>query len=102
MDSWAYASLTDKKLFQCISLATNNNEQLLKYLFDPKSAKLRLPPDQLLKNASGFCSGDYLLVKFAVDLWSEQGCLNLHELFNFDDDVLKHVLLALTQLRGLT
>ena len=100
MDSWNYASLTDKKLYRCISVATNNNQQLLKFIFDPQLAKLRLPPDQLLKSATGFCTGDYLLVKFAVDLWSEHGCLKLHELFNFDDAALKNVLSALAQLRG--
>jgi len=97
VESWVYASSADKKLFRFISSICGHNDDLLKFLFDSRNPNLRLPVDSLLKTASGFCSTDYLLIKLSIDIWCEQGSFNFHQLFNFEPEIFKRILLALTE-----
>lgn len=73
----------------------SQSPQLLKFLFHPEIPQLRLPPEELLREALGFSSGDLILVRIAIDLWCEQGNLPLHQVFGLDSLNFKLTLQAL-------
>ena len=98
MEYWQQVSGFERRQFQAISTLTSQNPQLLTFLFDPKASQLRLPVDRLLKEARGLSSGEYLLVKIAIDLWCEQGQVQIHQLLNLDPVNFKLALTALAEL----
>ncbi len=98
MECWKEARASEQRQFDAISILTRQSPYLMNFLFHPTNPKLRLPPEELLRTAQGFSSGDYVLVKLAIDLWCEQGQVFVHELFNLDPVNFN---LALKALHGL-
>jgi hypothetical protein len=77
------------------------SSQLLELLFDLDRPRLRQPPEQLLQTARGLSSGDYTLVKLAVDIWCEQGEIRVHELFRLEQDDFIRALRSLGHCLGI-
>lgn len=86
MKCWDSACLSEKKQFEAISLILHHNQNLLKFLFDPHSPKLLDSPVNLMRQARHLSSSDYLLIKICLDIWCEQGQVQVHELFNLEPD----------------
>ena len=100
MDCWAEAYQSENKLFQAMLILTSKNLHLRKFLFDESSPRLNSNPDHLLRSARGFSSGEYILIKICLDLWCENGKINVHELFHLDRDLFNLTLTALRHLRS--
>jgi hypothetical protein len=92
MKCWINASAAEKLQYKAISVLFKQSLHLLKFLFDPDCPKLRFAPEEVLIKARGLCSGDYLLVKLAVDLWCGCGDIRVHELFDVDSDIFPLIL----------
>ena len=73
---WSSSSLSDSHRLIAIYRLLGGDDQLLKFLFDLRSPKLRLPPDALLAEAAGLSHDERLLVQAGIDLWCGQGRLN--------------------------
>ena len=76
---WPHSSLADSHRLIAIYRLLGGDDRLLKFIFDLRSPKLRLPPDALLAEAAGLSHGERLLVQAGVDLWCGQGRLNFAE-----------------------
>lgn len=99
MKCWTKATNSDLRLFQIFASLVGQESSLLTFVFDPKTPKLRLPADELIQAAQGMCSHDYLLVKLTVELWCEQGKLQVHELLSLEEPLFSRTLVALASLR---
>jgi hypothetical protein len=100
MECWVSASSSERRQYEAIAAMTGENPELLKFLFDQNSPRLRAPASLLLKQARGLASGDNILVRVALDIWCDQGKAAVHELFNLESHVFMRVLEALAKLRG--
>lgn len=98
MKCWVSAGRAEKKQFEAISIITSRSPYLMDFLFHPLRSELKNSADELLKEARGFSSEDYLLVKLCLDLWCDQGKFNVHELFNLEPDIFNQALQALEHL----
>lgn len=98
MKRWAVASRGEQRLYWAIEQVVGES-RLLEFLFDSSRPKLRQPADELLKAARGLSSGEYLLVKLALDLWCEQGQMTLTELLELEEPVFCRALQMFVQLR---
>ena len=98
MQCWSEACRAEKKQFEAISTIVSLNPHLLGFLFDSARPQLKCAPQDLLCQAKGFSSSEYLLVRICLNLWCEQGQLEVHELFNLDPDLFKLTMTALAQL----
>lgn len=102
MLSWRSVSDGDRRRFQIISSLVNSDQSRLEFLFDPWVAKLRRPAAELLRCAEGMASGDYVLMKLAVEIWCEQGDIQVHELFELEEPLLRRGLSAVLALCGVS
>ena len=98
MEIWKNASTGERKQFLAISTLFGGREELLSWLFDPSSVRLRFPADVLKKNCRGMSSGDQVLIKIAIDLWCEQGGVKITELQSLDCHLRGRVLKAIEML----
>ena len=98
MKCWDSAGSSEKKQFEAISLILNNYKNLLSFLFDPHSPKLTNSPVNLMRRARSLSSTDYLLIKICLDIWCEQGQVQVYELFNLEPELLNLTLLAFKRL----
>jgi hypothetical protein len=97
MKCWKNCCSSERLQFEAISIAVGGRADLLKVLFDQEQPKLRRPPAQILREALGLCSQDYLLVKLSLDLWCDHG-VAVHELLSLDLEVFNRALKALIKL----
>lgn len=91
---WQNASRGERKQLEAISTFLGHNPQLVDFLFDPKAAKLNDSPDRLLVAASGLASGDFLLVRLALNLWCGSGGIEVHEIFDAEPEVFAQIMKA--------
>lgn len=98
MKCWVSAGRAEKKQFEAISIITLRCPYLMDFLFHPLRPELKNSADELLNEARGFSSTDYLLVKLCLDLWCDQGKFKVHELFKLEPDIFKQALQALEYL----
>jgi hypothetical protein len=76
---WSSSSLVDSHRLIAIYQLLGGDDRLLKFIFDLRSPKLRLPPEALFAEAAGLSHGERLLVQAGIDLWCGQGRLNFAE-----------------------
>lgn len=77
---WLGADKGAVKLIEAISILTNQNQELVTFLFDPNSPRLRKRAGILREDAWKFSEEDQLLVRVALDLWSGSGHVQVWEL----------------------
>jgi hypothetical protein len=92
MICWQKATRGEKKQLEAISIFLRHSPHLVDFLFDPVVAKLNDSPEQLLSAARGLASGDFLLVRLALNLWCGSGGIEVHELFDAEPEVLTSIL----------
>ena len=100
MIKWAKATKTDLRLFESISILFTNHSYLLDFIFDPDAAKLKFNPEVILRGSVDLSSGEDLLIRIALDLWSGSGEAKIWELIEYlDDQNFDQVLKALSCLK---
>jgi hypothetical protein len=100
MDSWLNATHTERRLYCLISLIFSNHPKLLEFFFERHSPRSSLKPDEMLKAARCFSSGEQVLIRVALDLWSESGGAQVRQLLHvLDQDSCSNVLKALDNWR---
>jgi len=100
MIQWENGSKTDLKVLRAVSIVCRHHPYLLKFLFEPDRPRLRALPEELLKEAVGLSSGEDLLLRVSLDLWSGCGEARVWELIELlDDRNLLQVVQALLFLR---
>lgn len=91
--TWEHASASDCLLGEAISIALLNHENILEFVLDSRVPRLRHGPDKLLQLSKSFSSGEQLLVRVALDIWSGSGDAKIAQLIeNLDEDNLYNVL----------
>ena len=73
------------KRWHAISLLLANDYGLLDYIFTPDRTALAAPANELLGASTEMSSGQRLLIKIALDIWSDEGNANLGEILTILD-----------------
>ena len=99
MIRWPRATKTDDRLLSIIGHLCSQHLYLLDLLFDPNEPRLRRAPEELLEESVNLSSGEDLLVRVALDLWSGSGNARIWELVEvLDGGNFINVLKALFEL----
>ena len=98
MICWQNASRGEQKQLAAISIFLSHSPHLVDFLFNPAVPKLNDSPDELVARARGLSSGDFLLVRLALNLWCCGGGLEVHEIFEAEPEVLGSIFRALALL----
>lgn len=99
MFNWKNASTGDLKRFQVIEEMLETHPKLLEFLFKTNKAELNSSPDALKKRMGYLSSGERILVRVAMDVWSESGDTKLTDLFSLDHDAFEKVIFAIARSR---
>lgn len=94
MICWQNATCGEKKQLEAIQTFLGQSPHLMDFLFDSELPKLNDSPERLLTAARGLPSGDFLLVRLALNLWSEAADVQVHEIFNLEPESFAHVMRA--------
>lgn len=94
MICWQNATRSETKQLEAIQTVLSQSPHLMDFLFDPELPELNDSPERLLTAARGLSSGDFLLVRLALNLWSEAVDIQVHEIFNLEPEIFAHVLRA--------
>lgn len=86
MVKWQKATATDRRVLEAILIVLRRYPYLIDFMFDPEEPRLRQRPEDLLEESASFSSGEDLLVRVALDLWSGSGDAHVWELIEFLDD----------------
>jgi hypothetical protein len=98
MICWKNASRSERRQLEAIATFLSHSPHLVDFLFDPVLPKLNDSPERLLAAASGLPSGDFLLVRLALNLWCEAAGLEVHEIFNAEPEIFAKIMKAFTLL----
>lgn len=100
MLDWQGAGRHERRMQEVLNLIFQNHPQFLEFLFDRERARLRLEPEELLMEAGAFSTGERILIRVALDLWSGKGDVHLWDLVErLDDENYQNVLAGLRHLR---
>ena len=98
--NWQNASNQEQKLFEGISILTDHRRDLLEFLFDPKTPRLRKRAGIIREDSWLFSDGDRLIIQAALDFWSGAGHLALWECIEiWDNEEWTHFLAAVTVIK---
>lgn len=101
MVSWRHASSSDRRLYSAVSAIFLKHPHLLRFLFDDHEPRLRMIPEEMLREIRGFSSGEQILVRVAMDIWSGSGNAKIWQIVEtLDPDNFANVLEGLRILRG--
>lgn len=92
---WINSTHSDGRRALRICQMVEQNPKLAPWIFHPTKPELRADPDVLLTEG-GLSSGERVLVRVALDLWSDAGATPLMDLARLDPDNLNRVFEALT------
>ena len=73
MLNWQEASESDQRLGVALEWIFRNDIELLELLFESSSPNLKDEPENLLSKIGCFSSGEQILIRVALDLWSGSG-----------------------------
>jgi len=82
---WQSADADEVRLYEAVSKLFVHHEHLLNGIFDKKIARLSAEPTQLLKHYRCLSSGEYVMVKIAIDIWCSAGGARVSELLDILD-----------------
>ena len=96
METWQDASASERRQFELISMIFSNHPKLLDFFFDPFLPRICGDPVEVIEEAGCFSSGEQVLIRVALDLWSRSGDTKICDVFErLDQDNLNKVLKAL-------
>lgn len=97
---WEKTSSSDQKLYRAISIVFDSRVELMDLFFHPSYPQLSASPDKIKKRASALCSGDELLTRVALDIWSESGGISFNEIYQkLDPEQMTRVITVLNFLK---
>lgn len=100
MLNWQRPGRHEMRMMETLNIIFAGHSKLLQFLFDNEAARLREAPEFLLASAREFSSGEQILVRIGLDLWSGSGDVKLWHIIELLDDVTyENVLLGLRHLR---
>lgn len=100
MNTWINPLDSEIKQYKIISMLFEKHPKLLEFFFDKNEPKLNWPPDEMLDHSSVFSSGEYILIKVALDIWSGSGNALLWEILDtLDRDNFIKVIQGIINLR---
>ena len=73
MATWDTADPDTYNRLIIIKKMLRGGNRLLEFLFHPSEAQLRVSPSSLLFESGCFSSGEQLLIRVALDIWSCDG-----------------------------
>ena len=101
MESWQAATTSDRYTYSVIAIIFRNHPYLLRFLFEDRSPRIRFQPMELRRRAANFSSGEQLLIRVALDVWSGSGNAKIWQILEtLDADNFLNVLVALAKLRS--
>jgi hypothetical protein len=83
---WKNAYPDDLERLRLTSYLLNRYPKLIEFLFHPEKPELSSSPEELKKKTSAFSSGEELLVRISLDIWSSSGRATLIEIMEKLDD----------------
>ena len=100
MLNWKTCSAEERRLADMMYLILNPYPNLEQFLFKTESPSLNQAPEELLTQIGSFSSGEQILIRVALDLWSGEGGTHLLDVINrLDDRNFTNVMAAILYLR---
>lgn len=100
MLNWENVGRHQKKMMEALNIIFKGHDKLVKFLFEDGRPRLRQEAELLLKAASGFSSGERLLIRVAIDLWNGEAGVRLWELLErLDEENFEQVFKGLCHLK---
>lgn len=97
---WQSPDPEEVQLYEAISRLFVNHPHLLKGIFDKKIPSLSAEPADLLTHYQCLSSGEYVMMKVALDIWCSSGGARVSELLDtLDVHNFCNVLTALSSVR---
>ena len=101
MESWQKATKSDRHMYQAIGLVFRNHPELLEFFFEAREPRVRFVSEEMLREAAGFSSGERILIRVALDMWSGSGNAKIWQMLEtLDHNNFHNCLKALGFLRG--
>ncbi len=95
--------LENTKLITAIGLIFSFDEHWLNFFYSHKNGRLRLEPAEMLMEARCLSSGEQIMIKVALDLWTHGNYASLSSIAEtLDWEKLTRVLLAIMTLRDIS
>lgn len=92
----------ERLAIHAIHILFNGDERLLQLMFHHKEPRLRSSPVDLVKEARGLSSSEFILVQVALDVWCGEGKASLSDILSaLDDENLLRFLTAIAYKREL-
>lgn len=99
----AKSGLEKSRLNQAIGIIFDYDEHWLEFFYAHKGGGLRCEPEILIAESGCFSRGERLMIKVALDLWTEGNQASISEIMNsLDWQNLNRVLLAIMTLRDVS
>ena len=80
MKNWTKTFDSDIRAYEAISMVFLNHQHLLNGFFEDNRARLRQSPEETIKHYAQCSTGEFILVKLALDIWSGSGGTLVFEL----------------------
>ena len=97
METWKNACPGDLKRYRIIAQALERHPNLLHSLFQTDRAQLTTSPDQIKRRTGAFSTGEKVLIRAALDIWSDQGGVLLNDLLRLDPINFKNMMMAFAE-----
>lgn len=95
--------LWQSSLHSAIGILFSNDEHWLDFFYFHKGGGLRLEPQELIAESRCFSRGEQLMIRVALDLWTDGSYVSLAEILNtLDFENLNRVLLAIMTVRDVS
>jgi hypothetical protein len=85
--SWKKPIVAEQELLIAMTKLFADNERLLYFVFNSDQPKLRDDPENLIEAAKSMSSGEYVLIRLALDIWNESGGVQVNELLRKLDPI---------------
>ncbi len=80
MPTWDVVDLDTYNRLQIIVEMFQADDRLLEFVFNPVKAELRTCPQTLTEESRCLSSGEQILIRVALDIWSAEGSATVGEL----------------------
>ena len=95
--------LSQSLLNQAIGILFDYDERWFEFFYSHKGGSLRLEPDELLRESRCFSRGEQVMIRIALDFWSDGRYAGLSEIVDELDWVnLTRVLIAIMKVRDVS
>jgi hypothetical protein len=100
MQTWRDATRTEQRQYQLIASIFFKHPKLLEFFFQKRSAQMQFSPENMLKEMRCFSSGEQVLIRVAMDVWSGSGNAKVWQLLEkLDHENFSNVLKVLDNWR---